>query len=86
MPKHDTKGTSNRNGVEPELVYDEKLELSKKLVAYKFWVHITTEGKEGWNPIEKPGSVWDYRSSNYIKQHIQESNRPNIGNVSALSE
>ena len=86
MPKHATKVTSNRNEADPGLFYDEKLELSKKLAAYRFWLHIATDGKEGWNPTEKSGSVWNYRSSNYIKQHIKESSWPNIGKVSDLSE
>lgn len=66
----------------PKEVYD-KLQLSRRIAAYNFWVYLHTDGSEGWDPNKTPGSVYLYRSSEYIKNNIFESSWPKIGKVSS---
>eukprot|EP00536_Pseudo-nitzschia_multiseries_P009158 jgi/Psemu1/22492/gm1.22492_g len=62
----------------PDLVH-QQLELSKRLACYNFWQYLYTEAEEGWSPTDKPGSLWKYRSSNYIKQNIKQTSWAKIG-------
>jgi hypothetical protein len=63
----------------PEEAYA-KLELSKKLVCYNCWHNLNTAGEEGWD-FEKAGSIYHYRNSNYIKDHIKQNSFPKVGKV-----
>jgi hypothetical protein len=63
----------------PEEAYA-NLELSKKLVCYNYWHNLNTAGEEGWD-FEKAGSVYHYRNSNYIKDHIKQNSFPKVGKV-----
>ena len=84
MARNSTAKGKKKEGQEkfPKAVYN-KLQLSRQIAAYNFWVYLHTDGSEGWNPNDKPGSVYKYRSSNYIKDNIFTSSWPKIGKVSS---
>jgi hypothetical protein len=58
--------------------------LHKRVICFKFWNFIVTDGKEGdlWNPNKTPGSVYNHRSSQYLLEHIQPNSFDNIGKAS----
>eukprot|EP00536_Pseudo-nitzschia_multiseries_P000035 jgi/Psemu1/134/gm1.134_g len=66
----------------PDLV-NQQLELSKRLACYNFGRYLYTEAEEGWSPTDKPGSLWKYCSSNYIKQNIKQTSWAKIGKAMA---
>ena len=66
--------------VNPEKVY-EKLELARKLGCYNYFLFLTTAGTQGWD-LEKAGSIFHYRESNYIAQNVKASSWSRIGKVS----
>jgi hypothetical protein len=62
----------------------EREPLHRRVICFKFWNCTVTDGKKGqlWDPNKTPGSVYNYRSSVYLQQHIQRSNFDKIGKVS----
>jgi hypothetical protein len=61
-----------------------KLEVYKQLACYRYWCHLTEErNTKLWNPNKTPTSIWNYRSSNYLKAHIEESSWKGIAKVSS---
>ena len=64
----------------PKEVY-EKQTLSKQICCYQYWIYLETDGTEGWSPTEVPGSVFKYRSNDYIRRNIPQSSFPKIGRV-----
>ena len=59
--------------------------LHKRVICYNFWSFIVTDGKEGdlWNPNKTPGSVYNYRSSEYIRRHIKQVSFCNTAKVTS---
>ena len=86
MPRNATKKGSKQEHQEkfPLKVYN-KLQLTRQIACYNFWLHLITCGQEGWSPTDTPGSVYHCRESNYIKRNIKESSWPKIGKVRSSS-
>jgi hypothetical protein len=59
------------------------LEVHKQLACYRFWCHLV-EGRNTklWDPNKTPASIWNWRSSNYLKYHIEEGSWKNCAKVS----
>ena len=80
-----TAKTGKKNSTQeknPKLVY-EKLELSKRIACYHFWCYLNSDGQEGWNPLQVPGSKWNWRSSNYLQANIKENSWSRVGKAMA---
>jgi hypothetical protein len=65
----------------PKEAFDD-LKLEKQIACYLFWLFTYTNGAQGWNPHDRPGSVRKWRTSKYISTHIKEGSWPAIGKVS----
>ena len=62
--------------------YD-SLEVGKKLACYRFWCHIEEERNcTIWNPNQTPSSIWNWRSSQYLQDHIKQSSWSKVAKVS----
>jgi hypothetical protein len=60
------------------------LEVHKQLACYRYWCHLTQErNTKLWDPNRTPTSIWNYRSSNYLKAHIEEGSWKGIAKVSS---
>ena len=61
--------------------------LHKRTICYKFWCFIVTDGKPGdlWNPTKTPGSVYNYRSSEYIRKHVKQVSFDSIAKVTTVA-
>ena len=59
----------------------EKLELSKRIACYNYWLHLNTAGTQGWSTVDTPSSIFHWRSSNYLRENIKKSSWPKIGKV-----
>jgi hypothetical protein len=63
----------------------EREPLHKRVICFKFWNFIVLDGKEGelWNPNKTPGSVYNYRSSEYLKKTILQVSFDGIAKASS---
>ena len=64
----------------PDVKYN-KLDLARQIACYNFWIHLDSNAKQGWDPVDAPGSTWKWRSSNFIKAHIKKTSWNKIGKV-----
>ena len=82
MPQHQPKSGAKRSHQEkdPCLTYNH-LHLAKQIACYNFNRNLSTNGGEGWDPSDKPGSIFHWRSSNYIRENIKQSSWRKIAKV-----
>ena len=87
MPRNQPKSGAKRTHQEkdPKLVYDH-LPIAKQIACYHFWNFLNTNGAEGWSPVSTPGSVFNWRSSNYIRENIKANSWPKIAQVRTFNE
>ena len=58
----------------------EKLQLSRKVVCYNYWKHLTTAGFEGWDS-ESAGSIFHWKTSSYLIENIPRNSFNKLGKV-----
>jgi hypothetical protein len=59
------------------------LEVHNQLACYRYWSHIVEErNTKIWDPNKTPTSIWNWRSSFYLKTHINESSWKGVAKVS----
>jgi hypothetical protein len=84
MPNH-SSGKGKRKSYQQPSAEERyaNLELAKQLACYRYLTHIE-QGRNTklWNPNKTPTSVWNWRSSNYIKEHIEEGSWAKVAKVS----
>ena len=53
----------------PEATYKD-LSVRKKKICYNFWIYQHTNGERGWDPLDVPGAIWRWKSSEEFKLNI----------------
>jgi hypothetical protein len=62
----------------------EQLEVAKQLAVFRYWSYIVeNRTTKLWNPDITPTSIWNWRSSGYLKAHINESSWGRVARVMA---
>ena len=69
----------------PEVTH-QLLPLAKKLACFNFSAFLETQGEEGWDPEDKPGTVCHWRSSELVRKSMKQSSWRNIGAVRSVHE
>jgi hypothetical protein len=59
-----------------------ELEVAKKLAVFRYWSYLEEDRTTKlWNPNLTPTSIWNWRSSEYLKAHINEHSWAKVAKV-----
>jgi len=78
-----TKGSKNVSSLQSPRSKFEALTTVKKHIVYNYWIHISTNGHEGWDN-QDAGKVKHWQASQSIQEQVPKKSFYKLGRVSTI--